>query len=42
VREYAAMGATGLSLRFRHRSRAHYLEQLEAMAGVVATASGDR
>jgi probable F420-dependent oxidoreductase len=35
VRSYAAIGATGLSLRFRHRSRDHYLEQLAAMAEVV-------
>ncbi len=36
VDAYAALGATGLSLRFRHRSLAHYLEQLAAMAEVVA------
>jgi alkanesulfonate monooxygenase SsuD/methylene tetrahydromethanopterin reductase-like flavin-dependent oxidoreductase (luciferase family) len=36
VRAYADLGATGLSLRFRHRSRDHYLEQLEAMAQVTA------
>jgi probable F420-dependent oxidoreductase len=36
VRAYAALGATGLSLRFRHSSRAHYLEQLAAMAEVAA------
>jgi len=36
VRAYAALGATGLSLLFRHRSQAHYLEQLAAMAEVVA------
>jgi probable F420-dependent oxidoreductase len=35
VRSYAGLGATGLSLRFRHRSRAHYIEQLAAMAQVV-------
>jgi hypothetical protein len=34
VRAYVELGATGLSLRFRHRSRAHYLEQLAAMAEV--------
>jgi probable F420-dependent oxidoreductase len=36
VRSYAELGATGLSLRFRHRSRHHYLEQLAAMASVTA------
>jgi probable F420-dependent oxidoreductase len=36
VRAYAALGATGLSLRFRHRSRDHYMEQLQAMAQVTA------
>jgi probable F420-dependent oxidoreductase len=36
VRAYAELGATGLSLRFRHRSRQHYREQLEAMAQVTA------
>jgi probable F420-dependent oxidoreductase len=36
VRSYAELGATGLSLRFRHRSRAHYVEQLAAMAEVEA------
>jgi hypothetical protein len=36
VRLYAGIGATGLSLRFRHRSRAHYQEQLAAMAAVTA------
>jgi probable F420-dependent oxidoreductase len=36
VRSYAALGATGLSLRFRHHSQAHYIEQLAAMAEVVA------
>ncbi|HXQ44494.1 MAG TPA: TIGR03619 family F420-dependent LLM class oxidoreductase [Acidimicrobiales bacterium] len=36
VRAYAELGATGLSLRFRHRSRDHYMEQLAAMAQVTA------
>jgi probable F420-dependent oxidoreductase len=36
VRAYAELGATGLSLRFRHRSRHHYMEQLAAMAEVTA------
>jgi probable F420-dependent oxidoreductase len=29
-RSYADAGATGLSMRFRHESRSHYVEQLEA------------
>jgi len=33
----AALGATGLSLRFLHHSRTHYIEQLEAMQKVVAS-----
>jgi probable F420-dependent oxidoreductase len=40
VRSYAQLGATGLSLRFRHRSRDHYMEQLAAMAQVAAEATG--
>jgi probable F420-dependent oxidoreductase len=36
LRSYAELGATGLNLRFRHRSRDHYLEQLVAMAQVEA------
>jgi probable F420-dependent oxidoreductase len=28
---YARLGATGVNLRFRHRSRQHYLEQLAAL-----------
>jgi probable F420-dependent oxidoreductase len=35
VRAYADIGATALALRFRHSSRSHYLEQLEAMPGVL-------
>ena len=38
---YTAIGATGFSLRFDHRSRAHYGEQMEAMVAVV-TAAGWR
>jgi probable F420-dependent oxidoreductase len=34
MRAYAAAGATALHLRFRHRSRRHYVEQLEAMAAL--------
>lgn len=40
VEAYAAAGATGLHLRFRHRSRAHYVEQLESMAEVVRRTTG--
>jgi probable F420-dependent oxidoreductase len=36
VREFADLGATGLSLRFRHHSRTHFLEQMEAMQELVA------
>ncbi len=36
VGRYAAIGATTMNLRFRHRSLAHYLEQLEAFAREVA------
>jgi probable F420-dependent oxidoreductase len=36
VRGFAALGATGLSLRFRHHSRSHYIEQLHAMHELVA------
>jgi probable F420-dependent oxidoreductase len=32
---YAALGATGFSLRFAHRSLAHYGEQMEAMMAVA-------
>lgn len=35
VRAYAGAGATALHLRFVHHSRAHYAEQLEAMAGLA-------
>jgi probable F420-dependent oxidoreductase len=38
VRAYAGIGATALALRFRHSSRSHYLEQLEAMRGAVLDA----
>ena len=41
VGDYRAVGATGLSVRFRHRSKQHYLEQLEAMVGVVRQATED-
>ena len=39
VRSYEAIGATALALRFRHESRAHYLEQLDALM-TVARAAG--
>ncbi len=35
VRGFAELGATGLSLRFRHHSRTHYIEQLQAMRELV-------
>ena len=31
IRAYADAGATGLSLRFRHESRTHFVEQMEAV-----------
>ena len=37
VRGFAALGATGLSLRFRHHSRSHYIEQLQAIGGSSVT-----
>ena len=40
VGRYQAIGATILNLRFRHRSLAHYLEQLAAFARHVAPAFG--
>jgi hypothetical protein len=36
VREVLDAGATSLSLRFVHDSLQHYLEQLDAMRGVIA------
>jgi probable F420-dependent oxidoreductase len=39
VRDYGAIGATGLAVRFRHESKQHYLEQLEAMVGVARQAT---
>jgi probable F420-dependent oxidoreductase len=42
VRDYRDIGATGLSVRFRHRSKQHYLEQLEAMVGVARDATEGR
>jgi probable F420-dependent oxidoreductase len=38
VDRLVAAGATGLQLRFVHHSLPHYLEQLEAMAGLVNAA----
>ena len=40
VRAYRAMGATGLALRLRSRSRDHYIEQLAAMRALVAADEG--
>lgn len=39
IEEHAAKGATFLNLRFRHRSRAHCIEQLEAFAEVAGLES---
>ena len=35
VREFVDLGATALSLRFRHHSRSHFLEQMAAMQDLV-------
>lgn len=35
--DYQAIGATSVSLRFRHESRAHYLEQMAAVAEVAGS-----
>jgi probable F420-dependent oxidoreductase len=35
---YIALGATGFSVRFAHRSLAHFCEQMEALQSVVRTA----
>jgi probable F420-dependent oxidoreductase len=40
VDEYAGIGATMCNLRFRNRSLAHYLEQLEALTKVVPEGFG--
>jgi probable F420-dependent oxidoreductase len=40
VDSYAELGATALNLRFRHRSRDHYMEQMAAMVEVTAGTSG--
>jgi probable F420-dependent oxidoreductase len=40
ARAYGALGATGLSLRFIHRSRAHYVEPLQAMRAVIDEIGG--
>jgi alkanesulfonate monooxygenase SsuD/methylene tetrahydromethanopterin reductase-like flavin-dependent oxidoreductase (luciferase family) len=40
LRRYAGLGATGLSLRFVHQSRSHYVEQLEAMRAVADREDG--
>jgi probable F420-dependent oxidoreductase len=42
VRDYAAVGATALAVRFRHDSKSQYLEQLEAMMGVAGEAAAGR
>jgi probable F420-dependent oxidoreductase len=38
-RAYRAAGATGLSMRFLHESRTHYIEQMEAAVGLIAEVS---
>ena len=35
-RSYVDVGATGLSLRFRHDSRSHYVEQMEAAMAIAS------
>ncbi|MGP0032110.1 MAG: LLM class F420-dependent oxidoreductase [Acidimicrobiales bacterium] len=35
LQSYLAIGATGLSLRFDHRSRAHYCEEMAALADLA-------
>jgi hypothetical protein len=40
IEEYAEIGATMCNLRFRNRSLAHYLEQLEALTSVVPQGFG--
>jgi probable F420-dependent oxidoreductase len=41
VRAVLSVGATGINLRFVHHSRAHYIEQLEAMRAVLDGLDGD-
>lgn len=41
LREYAQMGTSIVSLRFKHTSLEHYLDQLEIFATEVAPAFGD-
>ena len=36
ARRLTASGATGLQLNFVHHSLTHYIEQLEALAGLMA------
>ena len=40
IEEYAEIGATMCNLRFRNRSLAHYLEQLEALTSVLPLGFG--
>ena len=42
VERLLAVGATGLQLWFTHRSMAHYLEQLEAMARIMSLPAAGR
>ena len=39
-RSYADAGATGLSMRFRHESRSHYVEQMEAAVALLNEVDG--
>jgi alkanesulfonate monooxygenase SsuD/methylene tetrahydromethanopterin reductase-like flavin-dependent oxidoreductase (luciferase family) len=40
LRSYAAVGATGLSMRFKHESRSHYVEQMEAAVTLMKELDG--
>ncbi len=40
LRAYANAGATGLSMRFKHESRSHYVEQMEAAVALVNDLQG--
>jgi probable F420-dependent oxidoreductase len=42
VAAWCDAGATGLALRFVHHSVDHYIEQMEAMVGVVVSVTGSR
>ncbi|MCL4445732.1 MAG: TIGR03619 family F420-dependent LLM class oxidoreductase [Actinobacteria bacterium] len=40
LRAYRSIGATGFSLRFRHESRTHFLEQMEATVELARLVAG--